>query len=423
MDLSALPSAPAATTRASTAAGGASDGGFFAQLAMLLGAGEATATATPSPWIQRGVAPAPALTEMPVAGQAPQGPGATAGPQAPATVPEAVITVPLPVPELAAADAPPPPPPEPGWVRIQPTRTPMAARTVPSSAAEGASVSIVTLMREARAALRDAIPDGRPAVTGMAPDVEETLPVLHPLQGAQVANAMPAPSDVQLAAAETVGRHRMSASHTASPAPPPAVPERLSRPMLPEGMPALPGAPAIEAAPVDAGRVETVVTPVPGGPVVAPSAAAPVSDAGITVETAMPSRPALPAADPAAMLAEQVMDMVDHDTWQARLRLDPPSLGEVDVHIAVREGQVSLSLGSQDAQARLLLAQSLPELASQLAARGLQLMGADVGDPSSGRERAPERRLTRRNAEDAMVEHAVAGDQRQQPMGLMDGFA
>ena len=123
------------------------------------------------------------------------------------------------------------------------------------------------------------------------------------------------------------------------------------------------------------------------------------------------------------MLAEQVMDMVDHDTWQARLRLDPPSLGEVDVHIAVREGQVSLSLGSQDAQARLLLAQSLPELASQLAARGLQLMGADVGDPSSGRERAPERRLTRRNAEGAMVEHAVAGDQRQQPMGLMDGFA
>ena len=193
--------------------------------------------------------------------------------------------------------------------------------------------------------------------------------------------------------------------------------------MSPEGMPALPGVPAIEAAPVDAGRVETVVTPAPGGPVVAPSAAAPVSDAGITVETAMPSRPALPAADPAAMLAEQVMDMVDHDTWQARLRLDPPSLGEVDVHIAVREGQVSLSLGSQDAQARLLLAQSLPELASQLAARGLQLMGADVGDPSSGRERAPERRLTRRNAEGAMVEHAVAGDQRQQPMGLMDGFA
>lgn len=115
--------------------------------------------------------------------------------------------------------------------------------------------------------------------------------------------------------------------------------------------------------------------------------------------------------------------MIEQDTWSARLRLDPPALGEVEIQLAVREGQVSMSLSSSDAQARLLLAQSLPELSQQLASRGLQLMGADVGDPSSGRERAPEKRLSRRASDDTPVEAVADGDKRRGTTGLMDGFA
>lgn len=175
--------------------------------------------------------------------------------------------------------------------------------------------------------------------------------------------------------------------------------------------------------PAAADAVSTLTaTTSPVGGLPAQSAATAVSLA-LPPAAALTDRPSLPMEAPASVLAEQVVEMIEQDTWSARLRLDPPALGEVEIKLAVREGQVSMSLSSSDAQARLLLAQSLPELSQQLASRGLQLMGADVGDPSSGRDRAPEKRLSRRASDDPSVEAMTDGDKRRRTTGLMDGFA
>lgn len=118
-----------------------------------------------------------------------------------------------------------------------------------------------------------------------------------------------------------------------------------------------------------------------------------VSSPGVATAATAAAMPSLPVADAAPKLAEHIEAMLEDEVWSMKLRLDPPRLGTVEVQLAVRDQQVAVSLGSGDAQARMLLAQALPELANALSARGLQLMGADVGHPSQGRDEAPARRL------------------------------
>lgn len=138
---------------------------------------------------------------------------------------------------------------------------------------------------------------------------------------------------------------------------------------------------------------------------------------------AAPALPPLPIADAAAALAEQIETMVEDEVWQMKLRLDPPRLGTVDVHLAVRDQQVAVSLVSGDAQARMLLAQALPELSNALAAKGLQLMGADVGQSSSqGRDDAPARRVAR-PARGAAADLSRVAPQAGARQGLLDRYA
>ena len=138
---------------------------------------------------------------------------------------------------------------------------------------------------------------------------------------------------------------------------------------------------------------------------------------------AAPALPPLPIADAAAALAEQIETMVEDEVWQMKLRLDPPRLGTVDVHLAVRDQQVAVSLVSGDAQARMLLAQALPELSNALAAKGLQLMGADVGQSSSqGRDDAPARRVAR-PAREAAADLSRVAPQAGARQGLLDRYA
>jgi hypothetical protein len=138
---------------------------------------------------------------------------------------------------------------------------------------------------------------------------------------------------------------------------------------------------------------------------------------------APPALPPLPIADAAAALAEQIETMVEDEVWQMKLRLDPPRLGTVDVHLAVRDQQVAVSLVSGDAQARMLLAHALPELSNALAAKGLQLMGADVGQSSSqGRDDAPARRVAR-PAREAAADLSRVAPQAGARQGLLDRYA
>lgn len=513
MDVMALP-ANGAVAPPQVAAPASGANGFLSQLAALLGAGEATASAVPTPWAapsQPGQAilpaaqarPAGSLTEPTLGRESlPSAMAAEADTDTDPDIDAASVDARI---QAAAAR----PAAEPAWVRIQPARVKTATAATDTPTAASTQVSIVSLLRDARAALlaaddattrnpEAAAAEG--AVAPMTPPVDAaaaSVPMMPTIEvgspGAEPVAAVQRPADTGTTLEADGATDTRQASALA-----PATPSSGGAALTPTGIvgtvaaPAVEGGPRLQRAtvipdgtapklpegrgsaggsPRDAAPIATAVMPTRGAfradslpkepmltaaaeadsampsaamdrasaeaglrmPAIptTPAAVAPLSgmtltpapSTGLAEATLMRERPALPAADPAPVLAEQVVDMLDHDTWQARMRLDPPSLGEVEVHIAVREGQVALSLGSTDAQARLLLAQSLPELASQLAARGLQLMGADVGDPSSGRERAPERRLSRRSADEDTADSLRIGDQRQQPSGLMDGFA
>jgi flagellar hook-length control protein FliK len=152
-------------------------------------------------------------------------------------------------------------------------------------------------------------------------------------------------------------------------------------------------------------------------------AATALAPAALTVAPAVPlDSGRLLMSEAAPQLAERIRSMVDEQVSEIKLRLDPPKLGSVDVQLAIRDNQVAVSLASSDPQARLLLAQALPDLAASLASRGLQLMGADVGHPSQEHDRQPAERLVRQAAEDADAA-APAVDGRAVPRGLLDHYA
>lgn len=189
-----------------------------------------------------------------------------------------------------------------------------------------------------------------------------------------------------------------------------------------EGLPLQPTSSAVAPNIARPSVVELATSTVANAPAFAftPTAATVTPGTPVLQATALPP---LPIADAAPMLAEHIETMMEDEVWSMKLRLDPPRLGSVEVQLAVRDQQVAVSLGSGDAQARMLLAQALPELANALAARGLQLMGADVGQPSQGRDEAPARRLSRGNGH----EEASGGEGRppraSAQEGLLDHYA
>jgi flagellar hook-length control protein FliK len=82
-------------------------------------------------------------------------------------------------------------------------------------------------------------------------------------------------------------------------------------------------------------------------------------------------------------LASRVQWLVDHDVGEARIKLNPPELGALDVKISLHDDKTFVQLTAHNAAARDELAQSLPRLRELLAANGLELGGATV---SGGRD-------------------------------------
>jgi flagellar hook-length control protein FliK len=82
-------------------------------------------------------------------------------------------------------------------------------------------------------------------------------------------------------------------------------------------------------------------------------------------------------------LASRVQWLVDHDVGEARIKLNPPELGALDVKISLHDDKTFVQLTAHNAAARDELSQSLPRLRELLSANGLELGGATV---SGGRE-------------------------------------
>jgi flagellar hook-length control protein FliK len=109
----------------------------------------------------------------------------------------------------------------------------------------------------------------------------------------------------------------------------------------------------------------------------AQSAASPLAHHGGSVDTT--------AARWHDALASRVQWLVDHDVGEARIKLNPPELGALDVKISLLADKTFVQLTAHNSAARDELSQSLPRLRELLSANGLELGGATVSGGHDGR--------------------------------------
>lgn len=138
-----------------------------------------------------------------------------------------------------------------------------------------------------------------------------------------------------------------------------------------------------------------------------PAAAADVTSALRPAGTAHEAQAAVRHATPLASqvgtpgwsdeLAARLVWLAKDDIQAASLRLSPAHLGPLEVRIAVRGDEATVSFGASHADTRAALEQALPKLRELLAAQGLQLTHADV----SGRDP--------READAKAAHHALRG--------------
>jgi flagellar hook-length control protein FliK len=170
---------------------------------------------------------------------------------------------------------------------------------------------------------------------------------------------------------------------------------------------ARPGSPSTEPPIRHDTALQPPPTPLPDRPLaetVARSSDAPVT--ALPAAPAMPEHAAVQRANPSAMpvdvdvdgggrqplpdaLADRVQWMVDQHLGSAKLKLNPPHLGALDVSIRVGDDGTYVHFTSPHAGARDALEAALPRLRELLGAAGLELSGASVGGERASRDRPP----------------------------------
>ena len=101
-----------------------------------------------------------------------------------------------------------------------------------------------------------------------------------------------------------------------------------------------------------------------------------------------PASPAAPV-DPRTphwheAFASRLHWLVDHHVGEARIKLNPPELGALDVKISLQDDKTFVQLTAASSAARDELAQSLPRLRELLPPSGLELGGATVNGGRDG---------------------------------------
>ncbi len=82
-------------------------------------------------------------------------------------------------------------------------------------------------------------------------------------------------------------------------------------------------------------------------------------------------------------IAERVMWMVQGDQQFARLRLNPPNLGPLEIRINVNQEQTSVNFIAGQAVVREAIEAAMPRLREMFDQQSLQLVRADVSDPGT----------------------------------------
>ena len=82
-------------------------------------------------------------------------------------------------------------------------------------------------------------------------------------------------------------------------------------------------------------------------------------------------------------IGERLMWMVKGDRQAARLKLNPPNLGPLEVRVSVNQDQTSVSFLAQHAVVRDALEAALPRLREMFDQQSMQLVRADISDPGA----------------------------------------
>jgi flagellar hook-length control protein FliK len=126
-------------------------------------------------------------------------------------------------------------------------------------------------------------------------------------------------------------------------------------------------------------------------------------------------------------LGERLVWMVRGDAQQARLRLDPPDLGPLEVHIRVVEDEARISFAAPQSAVREAVEAALPRLREMLAASGVNLVQVDVSSQDGGHRppAEPPAAPTSGLARAASPEHRLAGAEGRAPaaLSLLDVYA
>ncbi len=85
-------------------------------------------------------------------------------------------------------------------------------------------------------------------------------------------------------------------------------------------------------------------------------------------------------------LGARIMTMVAEDVQKARIQLDPPELGSLEIKLHVSQDQASVQVQAQHAHVREVLEANAHRLRDALAAQGITLNGFDVSERDQGNE-------------------------------------
>jgi flagellar hook-length control protein FliK len=124
-----------------------------------------------------------------------------------------------------------------------------------------------------------------------------------------------------------------------------------------------------------------------------------------------------------AAVGEQLMVAVGQGRHHAELRLDPPDLGPVSVHISIDGDRVGLSFVAPASAARDALDQALPDLRAAFTAQGLNLAQTDISREGQGQSARPRQGMPLA-ASGADTESTLTSRSVQlRPLSLIDYYA
>lgn len=126
-------------------------------------------------------------------------------------------------------------------------------------------------------------------------------------------------------------------------------------------------------------------------------------------------------------IAKRVVVMASESIQSARIQLDPPELGALEVKVKVQQDQVSVTFGSNQAAVRDALESQAPRLRELLEQQGVNLADVNVSDHSQSQgERANQEEVGEQNAQDGSIESAIDDNEievRIESDSLVDYFA